>query len=200
MENDEEYPMLLTHIEDKPKKIYALGNLKNLNDKCVAIVGTRECTNYGRKMARLIAYMYAKKGYVIVSGLAKGIDTSAHIGALLAKGRTIAVLGTGLNRIYPLENTNLARKILSSKGTIISEYSFKDKIDRNNFAYRNRIISGICNSVIIVEAKERSGALITAEYALEQGKNVYAVPGNLNSRYSAGTNNLIKDGARVFIL
>lgn len=189
----------MKNLDDKPKIIYALGNIDNLNKKCVAIIGSRECTSYGKKITQLISYFYAKKGYVIVSGLAKGIDTSAHIGALLAGGRTIAVFGTPLNKIYPYENTELARKIISANGTIISEYSLNDKIKRDNFAYRNRIISGLCSDIIVVEAKEKSGALITAEYALQQGKNVYAVPGNVNNPNSFGTNKLIKDGAKILI-
>ena len=177
------YPRLLKKLDDRPKTIYALGNIGNLNNKCIAIIGSRECTSYGKKMAQLIAYFYAKRGYVIVSGLAKGIDSS----------------GTGLNKIYPYENTELARRIIRSNGTIISEYSLNDKIQRDNFAYRNRIISGLSNDVIVVEANEKSGALITAEYALLQGKNVYAVPGNINNQNSSGTNRLIKDGAKIHL-
>lgn len=175
-EKDSNYPNLLRHINNKPKKLYVLGNLENLNKKCIAIVGTRNCTKYGRKIAELISFKYAKMGYVIVSGLASGIDTSAHIGSILANGKTVAVMGTGLNRIYPYENTNLARKIIYSGGTIITEYSMKDKITNENFAYRNRIISGLCESTIIVEAGKKSGALVTAEFAIEQGRDVYAVP------------------------
>lgn len=198
-ETNTRYPRLLKKLEDRPKTIYALGNIGNLSNKCIAIIGSRECTSYGKKMAQLIAYFYAKRGYVIVSGLAKGIDSSAHLGALLANGKTIAVLGTGLNKIYPYENTELARRIIHSNGTIISEYSLNDKIERDNFAYRNRIISGLSNDVIVVEANEKSGALITAEYALLQGKNVYAVPGNINNQNSSGTNRLIKDGAKILL-
>lgn len=175
-ENDIRYPRFLKKIDNNPKMLYTLGNLDNLNKHCIAIVGTRNCSEYGKKMAELIAYKYAKKGYVIVSGLASGIDTYAHIGAILAKGKTVAVMGTGLNRIYPYENTGLARKIIYSGGTIITEYSMKSKIINDNFAYRNRIISGLCENVIIVEAGEKSGALVTAEFAIEQGREVYAVP------------------------
>ena len=198
-ETNTRYPRLLKNLDDRPKTIYALGNIENLNNKSIAIIGSRECTSYGKKMAQLISYFYAKRGYVIVSGLAKGIDSSAHLGALLANGKTIAVLGTGLNKIYPYENTELARRIIRSNGTIISEYSLNDKIERDNFAYRNRIISGLSNDVILVEANEKSGALITAEYALLQGKNVYAVPGNINNQNSSGTNSLIKDGAKMLL-
>ena len=198
-ETNTRYPRLLKNLDDRPKTIYALGNIENLNNKSIAIIGSRECTSYGKKMAQLISYFYAKRGYVIVSGLAKGIDSSAHLGALLANGKTIAVLGTGLNKIYPYENTELARRIIRSNGTIISEYSLNDKIERDNFAYRNRIISGLSNDVIVVEANEKSGALITAEYALLQGKNVYAVPGNINNQNSSGTNSLIKDGAKMLL-
>lgn len=198
-ETNTRYPRFLKNLDDRPKTIYALGNIENLNNKSIAIIGSRECTSYGKKMAQLISYFYAKRGYVIVSGLAKGIDSSAHLGALLANGKTIAVLGTGLNKIYPYENTELARRIIRSNGTIISEYSLNDKIERDNFAYRNRLISGLSNDVIVVEANEKSGALITAEYALLQGKNVYAVPGNINNQNSSGTNSLIKDGAKMLL-
>lgn len=192
---DKKYPKLLRQIYDPPKCLYILGNIEILNNPSVAIVGCRDATEYGKKAAKYFAYNLAKENINIVSGLAKGIDSFAHIGALQAKGKTIAVIGNGLDVIYPKENEELAKQIVRSGGTIISEYPLGTKPQKENFPARNRIISGLCNSVIVVEAKEKSGALITADFAVEQGKNVYAVPGNINSINSVGTNNLIKDGA-----
>lgn len=151
-------------------------------------------------MAEKISYIFAKKGFTIVSGLARGIDSYAHIGALKAKGKTIAVLGNALNTIYPKENKNLAKQIIYSGGCLITEYDFKDRIQRENFAYRNRIISGLSENIIIVEAEEKSGSLITAEFALEQGRNIYAVPGDITNKNSVGTNKLIMDGANILII
>lgn len=185
------------HIYNRPKKLYVLGNIENLNRKSITIVGARECSNYGKKVATELSYKNAKKGYVIVSGLAKGIDKYAHIGALKAKGRTIAVLAHGLNQIYPKENRKLAIDIINNNGTLITEYSFKDSIKKENFVNRNRIVSGLSEATIIVEAKEKSGSLITANFALEQGRDVYAVPGDISSRNSIGTNKLIQDGAKI---
>ncbi|MBR3325214.1 MAG: DNA-processing protein DprA [Clostridia bacterium] len=192
-----EYPFGLYNIFNRPKFLYVLGNAENLRRKCIAIVGSRKCSKKGAKNAEKLAFNLAKKNYVIVSGLARGIDTFAHIGALKAKGKTIAVLGNGLNKIYPQGNTELAKRIIHNGGTIISEYSLKTKIEKNNFSKRNRIISGISSKVIIVEAKKKSGALITANYALEQGKDIYALPGNITSENYIGTNELIKNGAQI---
>ena len=196
-QNDITYPQNLYNIKDRPKKIYALGNIENLRRNCVTIVGCRKCTENGGHIAKKIAYNLAKKNYVIVSGLARGIDSYAHIGALHAKGRTIAVLGNGLNKIYPIENSNLAKDILANEGTLISEYDFNSPIKKENFARRNRIISGLSMNTIIVEAGKRSGALITANYAIEEGRNVYCVPGRIDKENSRGTNELIKNGAKI---
>lgn len=191
------YPQNLINIYDCPKKLYVMGNIENLRRRCIAIVGTRNCTSNGAHNSKTIAYNLAKKDYVIVSGLAKGIDSFAHIGALCAKGRTIAVLGHGLDKIYPSENRELAKRIIQNDGTIITEYDTSTKIKKENFVKRNRIISGLSNDVIVIEAGQKSGALITAKYALEQGRNVMAIPGNINKKNSIGTNELIKNGAQI---
>ena len=189
------YPMLLRQIYDPPKFLYVLGNVNILNNLSVAIVGCREASQYGKSCAKYFAYNLAQQEINIVSGLAKGIDSFSHIGAIDTKGKTIAVIGSGLDVIYPKENEILAKQILANGGTIISEYPLGTKPNKNNFPARNRIISGLSRGVIIVEAKEKSGSLITANFALEQGREVFAVPGNINSINSIGTNNLIKDGA-----
>lgn len=186
------YPENLKNIYDSPILLYAIGNINKLKEKSIAIVGARNCSIYGKTVARNIAKELAENKINTISGLAIGIDTQAHIGA---NGNTIAVLGSGLNVIYPAKNINLAREIIYNKGLIITEYKLGAKPDRLHFPNRNRIISGISNGVIVVEAKKKSGSLITADFALEQGKDVYAVPGNITSLNSEGTNNLIKEGA-----
>ncbi len=186
------YPENLKNIYDMPVVFYAIGNLERLREKSVAIVGARQCSEYGRRVARELAKNIAGNNVNVVSGLAIGIDSEAHIGA----GRnTIAVLGSGINVIYPNENIGLAKDIVRKGGLIISEYPIGEKPERLNFPNRNRLISGLAEAVIVVEAGERSGSLITADFALEQGKEVYAVPGNITSTTSAGTNQLIYDGA-----
>lgn len=163
----------------------------------MAIVGCRECSNYGKEISEKIAYNLARKNIIIVSGLARGIDTYAHIGTLKAKGKTIAVVAHGLDMIYPKENYNLARLILKCGGAIVSEHPIGVKPIPENFPRRNRIISGLSIGTIVVEAKERSGSLITANYALEQGRSLYAVPGSIFWENSIGTNKLIQSGAEV---
>lgn len=195
--NNKLYPEKLRKIENPPKQIYILGDEKILNDFSIAIVGCRLCSEYGKKMAQSIAYNLAKYQINVISGLALGIDTNAHIGCLMNKGKTIAVLGNGLDMIYPTENINLADEILENGGAIISEYPIGVRPKKENFPERNRIISGLSNGVVVIEAKERSGSLITVECALNQGKDVFAVPGNINSLNSTGTNNLIKEGAKI---
>ena len=192
---NEKYPEILKKIYDPPKFLYAIGNLEILNNLGVAIVGCREATEYGKKAATYFSYNLAKQDVSIISGLAKGIDSWAHIGALKANGKTIAVVGNGLDIIYPKENEKLAKEIIKRGGVIISEYPLGTKPEKEHFPARNRIISGLSNAVLVVEAKEQSGSLITADFAMEQGKEVYVVPGNINSINSVGTNNLIKDGA-----
>ncbi len=194
---DKEYPSILKEIYDYPISLYVKGNIKLLNYDSIAIVGSRECSDYGKNSAKYFGYHLADKGKCVISGLAKGIDSFAHIGALNANGNTIAVLGNGLDDIYPKENKNLANKIIEKGGAIISEYPLGTKPNKINFPARNRIVSGMCKGVLVVEAKEKSGTLITVDFALEQGRDVFIVPGNINSIYSVGTNRLIKEGASL---
>ena len=193
--HDKAYPQILKNIYDFPKKLYIKGNKAILNNTSIAIVGCRENTKYGEKVAKSFAYHLAKNNIVIISGLARGIDSYAHIGAIYAKGKTIAVLGNGLDITYPKENKILADKIIEYGGCLISEYPIGTEPSKMNFPARNRIISGMSQGVVVVEAKERSGSLITADFALEQGKNVFAVPGPITIQTSVGTNELIKQGA-----
>ncbi len=194
-----EYPNQLKNIYDPPAKLYVLGNRSILNQKNFAIVGSRKATEYGKKVAMQISKELSENSLNIVSGLAIGIDSYAHLGCLQVKdaGKTIAVLGSGLDVIYPKENRKLAEQIINSGGCIISEYPIGSKIEKNNFPQRNRIISGLSEGILVVEASKKSGALITAEFGIEQGKEVFAVPGDINREQSEGCNLLIKDGANV---
>lgn len=194
---DKEYPQNLLKIYDPPKQLYVLGNEKILNEPGIAIVGSRNCTKYGEQTAKSFAYNLARYNINVISGMAKGIDSAAHIGSVMGSGKTVAVLGSGFNHVYPKENMQLFNKILESGGTIITEYEANTLPHGKNFPRRNRIISGLSKGVVVVEAAERSGSLITAELALEEGKDVFAVPGNINSLLSKGTNELIKDGAKL---
>lgn len=194
--NEREYPQALKKIYDPPISLYVKGDIEKLNNKNIGIVGCRECTTYGKKSAEYFAYNLSKQNINIVSGLAKGIDSYAHLGSLNT-GNTIAVLGNGLDMIYPKENLELANEIIKRGGTIISEYPCGTKPDKMKFPARNRIISGISSGIIVIEAKEKSGTLITVDFALEQGREVFVVPGNINSINSVGTNDLIKQGARL---
>lgn len=194
--NEREYPQALKEIYDPPISLYVKGNIEKLNNKNIGIIGCRECTTYGKKSAEYFAYNLSKQNINIVSGLAKGIDSYAHLGSLNT-GNTIAVLGNGLDMIYPKENLELANEIIKRGGTIISEYPCGTKPDKMKFPARNRIISGISSGIIVIEAKEKSGTLITVDFALEQGRDVFVVPGNINSINSVGTNDLIKQGARL---
>lgn len=194
---DKDYPQNLKQIYDAPIVLYLKGNRKLLNEKFIAMVGCRLCTSYGASTAKKIAYDLSLNNINIISGLARGIDKYSHIGCLNAKGKTIGVLGCGLDRIYPDENKKLAEEIINNNGAIISEYVIGTKPLAKNFPRRNRIISGISDGVVVVEAKEKSGTLITVDFALEQGKELYVVPGNINSQNSYGTNELIKQGAKV---
>lgn len=193
--DSKEYPEKLKNIYDSPKKLYVIGNKNLLYKKGIAIVGTRAATAYGKKVSYDFAKELSENHIVVISGLALGIDTYAHIGAL--KGGTIAVLGSGIDQIYPKENIELAREILKNNGCIISEYPLGSKPERLHFPQRNRIISGLGEGVLVVEANKKSGALITAEFALEQGKEVFVVPGDIKKPQSEGTNKLIQDGAML---
>lgn len=200
---EEKYPQILKEIYDPPISLYIKGNKDILNNKNIGIVGCRDCTDYGKKAAKYFAYNLAKENINIVSGLAKGVDSYAHLGCLSTYkenqncGKTIAVVGNGLDMVYPKENIELENEIIKSGGAIISEYPCGTKPNKMNFPARNRIISGISSGVIVVEAKEKSGTLITVDFALEQGRDVFVVPGNINSINSVGTNNLIKQGAKL---
>lgn len=191
------YPEKLAQISDSPTGLYYKGNIDLLNSRSIAIVGSRECSNYGKQMAVKFAYELAKLGFTIVSGGARGIDTFAHIGALAAGGRTIMVLGNSLEYIYPPENKDLEERILNNNGLLVSEYMVGTKPSKYTFPERNRLISAISDGVLVVEAGIQSGALITVDFALEQGKNVFAIPGNITSKYSVGTNEIIKQGAKL---
>ena len=196
--SSDKYPKQLREIYNPPKRIYAIGNIEILNKVGIAIVGSRKATEYGKKVAFRLSKDLSERDIVIISGLAKGIDSYAHIGSLnVQNGKTIAVLGSGIKVIYPKENIELARQILRKGGCIISEYPPDDTPNKSNFPERNRIISGLSKGVVIVEASEKSGALITADFALEQGREVFAVPGNIYSTTSVGTNKLIQQGAKL---
>lgn len=196
--NSEEYPTLLKEIYDPPAILYVRGDLREDDKYSIGVVGTRKCTTYGQQTALEISENLALAGFTIVSGLAKGIDTLAHKAAVENKGRTIAVLGSGLDFIYPRENKFLAEKIVKEKqGVLVSEYPLGTSPLKQNFPARNRIISGLSLGVLVIEAAEKSGALITARQALEQNREVFAVPGSIYSKQSFGPNNLIKMGAKL---
>ena len=195
---DKEYPKNLKEIYDYPISLYIKGNKNILNkEQNIGIIGCREHSEYGKKCALYFSYNLAKENVIITSGLAKGIDSFSHIGTIEAKGQTIAVLGNGLDTIYPKENKRLANKIIENNGAIISEYPIGTKPEKMNFPERNRIISGISKGIIVIEAKKKSGTMLTVDFALEQGKDIYAVPGNINNINSTGTNELIKQGAKL---
>lgn len=217
---DSKYPQLLRQIYDPPIALYIKGNRKILNGNNIAIIGCRNASEYGKKASKYFSYNLTKCGLNIVSGLAKGIDSYSHIGNICALteksnieieklddksinscnnnyGKTIAVVGNGLNIVYPKENQILQEKILECGGCIISEYPLGTKPEKANFPARNRIISGISKGVLVIEAQEKSGTLITTDFALEHGRDVYVVPGNINSINSVGTNELIKQGAKL---
>lgn len=194
--NSKYYPERLRNIDSPPKQIYCLGNLELLNYKTnIAMIGSRNCSLYGERAAKDFAFNLAKEDVCIVSGLAKGIDSFSHIGALNAKGKTIAVLGSGLDNIYPKENIKLVESIIKNNGLVISEYPLGTKPLKHHFPARNRIISGLSDGVLVVEARKNSGTNITVDFALEQGKDVFVIPGNIYSKTSDGTNYLITEGA-----
>lgn len=214
---DREYPEILKEIYDPPISLYIKGNKNILNNKAIAIVGCRQVSEYGKKAAKYFAYNLARKSVNIISGLAKGVDSYAHIGSIYVHledsypqgsgylyvdnfqncGKTVAVLANGLDMVYPSENKQLVKKMLESGGAVISEYPLGTKPEKMNFPARNRIISGMSKGLIVIEAKEKSGTLITVDFALEQGRDVYVIPGNINSINSVGTNELIKQGAKI---
>lgn len=194
--DDKEYPKNLRNIYDPPKVLYVNGALLESDETAIALVGSRRASQYGLEACERLAYELAMRGVTIVSGMARGIDSAAHRGALRAKGRTIAVMGGGHNHIYPPENEKLYNEIANT-GAVITEYEDDFEPIPRNFPARNRIISGLSLGVVVVEAAKNSGALITANFAAEQGRTVFAVPGKISSHTSSGTNELIKDGARL---
>ncbi len=193
---DADYPIRLREIPNPPPVLYIKGTLVESDQWALAIVGTRRATTYGKEVARMFATELATNGVTIVSGLARGIDAVAHQAALEAGGRTLAVLGHGIDLVYPPEHRKLARQI-TEHGALVSDYPPGTQPEAVNFPPRNRIISGLSLGVLIVEAGETSGALITADFAAEQGRDVFAVPGNILARSSAGTNKLLQDGAAM---
>ncbi len=196
--DDGSYPYLLREIADPPITLYVKGDWQACFDApCISVVGSRRCSTYGKNASEMLSRDLASKGVTIVSGFARGIDSAAHLGAISGKGRTIAVLGTGIDQVYPKENVRLAEQILANGGAIVSQFPLGTPPLKENFPYRNRIISGLSLGVLIVEASERSGSLITARLAMEQNREVLAVPGNITSKNSFGTNYLIKSGAKL---
>jgi DNA processing protein len=196
--DDGSYPALLREIADPPITLYVRGNWQAcFEQSSIAVIGSRMCSTYGRNAAEMLGRDLAAQGICVVSGLARGIDTAAHRGALDGGGRTIAVLGTGLDSAYPKENKKLVDEIVASGGAVVTQFPLGTPPLKDNFPYRNRIISGLSYGVLVVEASERSGSLITARLATEQGREVMAVPGNITSRTSIGTNYLIKAGAKL---
>jgi DNA processing protein len=193
---DAVFPARLRAIFDPPPSLYlrGAGDPLVLARRAVAVVGARSCSPYGAQVARMLGRELARAGLVVVSGLARGIDGEAHRGALEANGLTVAVLGCGIDRDYPASNAQLSRRIEES-GLVVSEYEPGVEPAPWRFPARNRIIAGLCEAVVVVEARERSGALITADFALEEGREVFAVPGEITSALSAGTNGLLKLGA-----
>lgn len=196
--DDEDYPRLLTEIDQPPPVLYVRGKLLPEDDWAVAIVGTRRITAYGRIITEEVASFLARNRITVISGLARGVDGVAHKAALSSGGRSLAVLGSGVDRIYPPEHRTLAETMMQN-GALISDYPLDTPPDSMNFPPRNRIISGLAQAVVIVEAGERSGALITAGFAADQGRDVFAVPGNINAPQSVGTNRLIQQGAHPLV-
>ena len=194
--NAPEYPTALRLIDNPPFALYVWGDLRAEDSRAIGVVGSRNVTHYGTECAKKLSYQFAYAGYTVVSGLARGIDTAAHQGALAANGRTIAVIGSGLSKLYPPENKGLAEKIATS-GAVVSEYPMLRPADRQTFPYRNRIVAGWSKALVVVEAGLNSGALITANQAIEQGRAVFSVPGPIDRPTSAGSNRLIQQGAKL---
>jgi len=195
---DERYPEMLRQIADPPKQLYCRGNIALLNSFCIAVVGTRKASDYGKQACGDIAGHLARSGITIVSGLAMGIDAAAHQTALDAGGKTIAVFASGVDddSIYPQDNVSLARQILKNEGLLISEYEPGFRAQLWSFPRRNRIVSGLSHGVLVIEADQKSGSLITAQCALDQNRDVFAVPGSIYWPRSVGTNYLIQQGAK----
>ena len=197
IQKDENYPKRLLQIQNPPKKLYVEGNEKLLNQDAIAIVGTRNCTKYGEKCASKFARELSKKGICIVSGLARGIDSTAHMNSMEQEGKTIAVLGSGFNHIYPKENQYLYQKIIENGGCIVTEYPPETPVDKAKFPKRNRIISGLAMGVLVIEARYRSGTSITAKHAISQHKEVFCIPHPLDTPTGYIPNLFIQQGAQL---
>ena len=195
--NSEKYPIFLKNIDNPPQKFYEEGNVELLNSKAISIIGSRACSVSGIKSAKQFAKDLASNGITIVSGMALGIDTAAHIGCLEVGGNTIAVLGSGLNRIFPKENIKLYHEIIENNGLVISEYPPETPKESKHFLERNRIVSGLSIGVLVIEAAYRSGTSVTASLAKKQGKEIFCIPHELNDKHGTGTNRLIKNGAHL---
>lgn len=196
--DDGSYPGLLREIDDPPIVLYVKGEWQACFEQPgVAVIGSRQCSTYGENASEMLSRDLASRSICVISGLARGIDTAAHRGAMRGRGRTIGVMGTGIDSVYPRENNGLVREVLASGGCVVSQFPLGTPPLKDNFPYRNRIISGLSYGVLIVEASERSGSLITARLASEQNREVMAVPGNITSGNSYGTNYLIKSGAKL---
>lgn len=194
---DGQYPQSLMNIPDAPPLLFFRGSLGSVEERAVAIVGSRRETRYGREQAFSIARDLARQGVTIVSGLARGIDTAAHLGALEGGGRTIAILGSGIKRVYPAENAALAERIVANGGALISEFAPNAEPIAYRFPVRNRLVSGLCQAVLLVEAREKSGTLITVGHALLQGREVFALPGPVDAPGSAVPHRMLREGARL---
>jgi len=193
---DSEYPQALKEIHDPPLALYVRGSLESRDRHSIAVVGTRRPTLYGKDIAARLSAQLVKCGFAVVSGMAEGIDTVAHDATLRASGRTLAVMGSGLDCMYPASNKELSCRI-AERGAVITEFPFGRRPDKTTFPMRNRVVSGMTMGVLVIEAGERSGALITVNQALDQGRSAFAVPGRIDSNASKGTNKLIRDGARL---
>jgi DNA processing protein len=197
-QEDELYPDLLRQAPGAPFLLYVWGTLTKRDHNAIGVVGSRQATHYGLSTAKKLSFQIAYAGYTVISGLARGIDTAAHEAALAAKGRTIAVIGSGIGKLYPPENQALAERI-AENGAVISEYPVDRLADKQTFPYRNRIVAGWSSGLLVVEAPGRSGSLITAQQAVETGRTVYAVPGPIDKPTSLGCNRLIQQGAKLVV-
>ena len=195
--DDNEYPEILRKIKNPPNKLFYKGNINLLNEQGISIVGTRHVTEYGKKMTRKFSKEIASRDIVVISGMALGVDSVAHKETLNIGGKTIAVLGSGFNHIYPKENEILFNQIIDGKGLVITEFEDDVKPESINFPKRNRIIVGLSEGVLVIEAGYRSGTSITANLAWKEGRNVYAIPGCLDNKYGVGVNKIIKKGAKL---
>ena len=197
LHQDKKYPLLLRNIDDPPFILYGKGDLGLLKKACLAVVGSRRMSSYGKQVTHGLIKGLVDKGMVIVSGLALGVDAAAHLAALRFGGKTIAIMGTGLDKVYPPENLGLAKRIVKEGGLVLSEFPLGFPLKKENFPWRNRLVSGISRGVLVVEGRERSGTLITARLAAYQGREVFALPGQITDSGSFVPHLLIKQGAKL---